>query len=236
LIGLSAPDDLPWILNLPDQPNILRYQSAPTHDTLKDAIQRPPGLEGLDVLAGYPDILSQVDAFQAPLDAPNSIVNLVKAALYGYAVVVLDMPANLPTAVLAAANTLVITARNTLECAVHTAGAIRLIRDTATWQRLSAIHIVLRVAPGRLSPDEWRRAAERVLDDSIPALLGQIPEDELVGATQDRRKLPLSSVDSFATAIRALGNSLLPVAAEPLPAAASREKRTLDLKVVKVKL
>ena len=44
---------------------------------------------------------------------------------------------------------------------------------------------------GRLSADEWHRAASQALGRSFPPVLAQIPDNPEIGMAHDKRRLPL---------------------------------------------
>ncbi len=210
LIGLGAPDDLPLILGLKPAPNITLWRANPTPDGLKAAMQK---VDTLDVLAGFPDVLSEAQAIATPLDAENSIPKLaITAAYLGYAVIVLDAPPTaLASAAITAANTLVLVARPSLEGIMRTVEAYRtVVERLAGEHRITAngVFVVLNRVGGRMTADEWHKGASSLLGRSFPPIVAQIPDDPQVGETQDARRLPLHACDGFARGLKPLGDAL----------------------------
>jgi cellulose biosynthesis protein BcsQ len=213
LIGLGAPDDLPLILSLKKEPNLSHWRANPTPEGLKAAIQKK---DALDVLAGFPDVLSEAQAISTPVDAPNSLDRLVNQAIRSeYAVIVLDAP---PTALaanaIAAANTLVLVARPSLEGVMRTVEAYRTVVERLAGQHTiphNGVYVALNRVGARLDGGEWHRSASQLLGRSFPAIVAQIPDDPRVGAAQDNRALPLMASDEFARALKPLADALLSV-------------------------
>ena len=213
LVGLGAPDDLPLILSLKKEPNLSHWRSNPTVEGLKSAIQKK---DHLDVLAGFPDVLSETQAINTQVDAPNSLDRLVNQAIRSeYAVIVLDAP---PTALaapaIAAANTLVLVARPSLEGVMRTVEAYRTVVERLAGQHTiphNGVYVVLNRVGSRLDGGEWHRSASQLLGRSFPPIVAQIPDDPRVGAAQDNRALPLVASDEFARALKPLADALLAV-------------------------
>ena len=213
LIGLGSPDDLPLILSLKKEPNLSHWRANPTPDGLKAAIQKK---DHLDVLAGFPDVLSEAQAINTPVDAPNSLERLVNQAIRSeYAVIVLDAP---PTALaanaIAAANTLVLVARPSLEGVMRSVEAYRTVVERLAGQHTiphNGVYVVLNRVGSRLDSSEWHRSASQLLGRSFPPIVAQIPDDPRVGTAQDNRALPLVASDEFARALKPLADTLLSV-------------------------
>ncbi len=213
LIGLGSPDDLPLILSLKKEPNLSHWRANPTPDGLKAAIQKK---DHLDVLAGFPDVLSEAQAINTPVDAPNSLERLVNQAIRSeYAVIVLDAP---PTALaanaIAAANTLVLVARPSLEGVMRSVEAYRTVVERLAGQHTiphNGVYVVLNRVGSRLDSSEWHRSASQLLGRSFPPIVAQIPDDPRVGTAQDNRALPLVTSDEFARALKPLADTLLSV-------------------------
>jgi len=234
LIGLGAPDDLALITGLKPQPNITHWMSNPTADGLKQAIQKR---ETLDVLVGFPDVLAEARLLNMSLDAPANVPNLVTTAVYmGYGLVVLDAP---PTALaanaIAAANTLVLVARPSLEGVLRATEAYRTVVERLAGQsRLqpNAVHVVLNRVGDRLSAAEWHAAATELLGRAFPPVVAQIPDLPAVGKAQDRRQLPLLTSGEFARALMPLVDLIVPLQGETAPSLnGKREFRFLGVKV-----
>lgn len=210
LVGLGAPDDLPLILGLKPAPNITLWRANPTPDGLKAAVQK---LDTLDVLAGFPDVLSEAQAIATPLDAPNSIPKLaITAAYLGYAAVILDAPPTaLASAAITAANTLVLVSRPSLEGIMRTVEAYRTVVERLAGEHRipgNGVFVVLNRLGGRMTADEWHKGACALLGRAFPPIVAQIPDDPQVGETQDARRLPLHTSDAFARALKPLGDAL----------------------------
>ncbi len=210
LVGMGAPDDLPLILGLKPEPNLNHWRANPTPEGLKLALQK---VDTLDVLAGFPDVLSEARAISTPLDAPESIPKMVMTAAYmGYAVIVLDAPPTaLASAALAAANTLVLVARPSLEGVMRTVEAYRTVVERLAGEHHippAGIHVVLNHMSGRMSVDEWHKAASGLLGRPFPPVVAQIADDPRVGEAQDGRKLPLNLSDTFARGLKPLADTL----------------------------
>ena len=211
LIGLGAPDDLPLILGLKPEPNIVSWRANPNQDGLKGALQK---LDALDVLAGFPDVLSEALAINTSPDADNSVQSLILAAAYaGYAVIVIDAPPTvLAASAISAANTLVLVARPSLEGVMRTVHAYRtVVERLAGEHRISAqgVFVVLnRITPGRMTSEEWHKAASGLLGQPFPPILAQIGDDKEIGELQDRRRIPLMVSESLTRGIQPLANAL----------------------------
>ena len=212
LIGLGAPDDMPLVAGIKLEPNITRWWNNPTVEGVKLSIQK---LDTLDVLAGFPDVLSESEVLKAKDDAPNSIARLITTAAHymGYAVIVIDAP---PSAVAANAikvsNTLVMVARPSLEGVMRTVQAYRTVVEHLPGEhRIAAerVFVVLNRVGGRLSADEWHRAASQQAGKPFPPIIAQIPDNVAIGAAQDNRRMPLLVVDEFNRSLRPLADALL---------------------------
>jgi cellulose biosynthesis protein BcsQ len=211
LIGLGAPDDLPLILGLKPEPNIVSWRSNPNQDGLKRALQK---LDTLDVLAGFPDVLSEAQAINTPADVPNSVQMLILTAAYaGYAVIVLDAPPTVLAAnAISGANTLVLVARPSLEGVMRTVHAYRTVVERLAGEHRIAkngVFVVLnRTTPSRMSSEEWHRAASSMLGQPFPPIIAQIADESQIGELQDRKRIPLLVSESFTRSIQPLANAL----------------------------
>jgi len=241
LIGLGAPDDLPLILGLKPEPNIVSWRSTPNQDGLKMALQK---LDTLDVLAGFPDVLSEAMAINTPQDAPNSVQKLILTAAYaGYAVIVLDAPPTaLAASAISAANTLVLVARPSLEGVMRTVHAYRtVVERLAGEHRIAAngVFVVLnRITSSRMSSEEWHKAASGLLGQPFPPIVAQITDDPQVGELQDRKRIPLMATETFTRGIQPLANALFSTngthaapGATSRPPSKGREIKVLGMKV-----
>ncbi len=238
LVGMGAPDDLPLILGLKPEPNLNHWRANPTAEGLKLALQK---VDTLDVLAGFPDVLSEARAINTPLDAPESLPKLVLTAAYmGYAVIVLDAPPTaLASAALAAANTLVLVARPSLEGVMRTVEAYRTVVERLAGEHhipASGVYVVLNRAGGRMALDEWHKAASALLGRPFPPVVAQIPDEPRVGEAQDGRKLPMNVSDAFARGLKPLADALFsPQGAQQTPQNGNG-KKTFEIFGVRVKV
>jgi len=210
LVGLGAPDDLPLILGLKPEPNLNHWRANPSAEGLKLAIQK---VDTLDVLAGFPDVLSEARAINTPLDAPESIPKLVLTAAYmGYAVIVLDAPPTATaSAALAAANTLVLVARPSLEGVMRSVEAYRMVVERLAGEHhipATGVYVVLNRMSGRMGIDDWHKAASALLGSTFPPIVAQIPDDPQIGEAQDARRIPLNLSDTFARSLKPLADAL----------------------------
>lgn len=242
LIGLGAPDDLPLILGLKPEPNIVSWRSTPNQDGLKMALQK---LDTLDVLAGFPDVLSEAMAINTPQDAPNSVQKLILTAAYaGYAVIVLDAPPTaLAASAISAANTLVLVARPSLEGVMRTVHAYRtVVERLAGEHRIAAngVFVVLnRITSSRMSSEEWHKAASGLLGQPFPPIVAQVADDPQVGELQDRKRIPLMATETFTRGIQPLANALFSTNgthAAPGQARPPSKGREINLLGMKVKV
>ena len=235
LVGLGAPDDLPLILSLKKEPNLTHWRANPSQEGLRQAVQKK---DHLDVLAGFPDVLSEAQALNTPGDAPNSLEKLVYQAIRSeYAVIILDAPpTSLAASAISAANTLVLVARPSLEGILRTVESYRTVVERLSGQHAipsGGVHVVLNRVGGRLDGNEWHRSASTMLGRSFPPIIAQIPDDPRVGTAQDNRSIPLNASDDFARALKPLADALLAVKDTALP---GEQKKTLHLGPIKVKV
>jgi cellulose biosynthesis protein BcsQ len=210
-IGLGAPDDMPLIMGLKRQPNITHWQSNPTLEGLKLAIQK---VGTLDVLGGFPDVLSEAQAMNLPNDHPGSVKSLVDVAIRGgYAVIVIDAP---PTALAAAAmmasNTLVITARSDNGGIYRTVEAYRTVAERLAGMHnipTNRIYLALnRIEPQQADASTWHREASQRLGRAFPPIIAAIPHIAAVNQAQNERRIPLNSSEEFAEALKPLVDAL----------------------------
>ncbi len=214
LIGLGAPDDLPLVIGkeIKIQPNILNWQANPTPEGLDMAIQR---LGTLDIIAGYPDILSEAEALEFSMDDPRGIANLVDTAIRkSYSVIIIDAPpSSLAAMAMAASNTLVIVARPSLEGVWRTASAYQTVA-----RQLEGLHnitegnisvVLNRTQPGqRVDAATWHRKASEHVDGHFPPVVATIPDIPDVGNAQDARILPVQQVNAYRDALKPLVDML----------------------------
>lgn len=246
LVGLGAPDDM--ALTLPRTkatPNLTAWNANPTPDGLRASLQTA---EGLDVLAGWPDVLSATQSHLTELDAPNSLRNLVVTAAYaGYAVIVLDTPAVERAApALSAANQLLLVARPTLSDALRSVEAYRMVTENLSHQhRIPAQGIRLalnQTREGLWSPAQFHNACAQLLNPDqkkpFPPIVAAIPDDARVPEAQIRREVPLLSAPNFQRAFMLLAEACLQIKGNPSPVTANDDgpRKTINLGLVKVKM
>ena len=237
LIGLGAPDDLPLIMGLKRQPNITHWQANPTLEGLKLAIQK---VGTLDVLGGFPDVLSEAQAMSLPNDHAGSVKSLVDVAIRGgYAVIVIDAP---PTALAAAAmmasNTLVIAARSDNGGIYRTVEAYRTVAERLAGMHnipTNRIYLALnRIEAHQVDPGTWHREASQRLGRAFPPIIAAIPHLQAVNQAQNERRLPLQVSDEFAEALKPLADALFVGNGNEKSALA--QGRTLKLGPIKVRV
>jgi len=238
LIGLGAPDDLPLITGIKPEPNITQWWNNPTPEGIKLSIQK---LDTLDVLPGFPDVLSEAQVISTPKEQPNSIANLIHtAANYaGYSVIVIDAPPSaLAASAISVANTLVLVSRPSLEGVMRTVEAYRTVVDRLAGEHRipnDRVFIVLNRVGNRLNTDDWHRAATQQTGRPFPPIIAQIPDIPAVGREQDNRRLPILMVDEFSRALRPLVDSLLQSQAQ-FRAAAPAPRKEFRLGPIKIRL
>ena len=240
LVGLGAPDDLPLISGLKPEPNITQWWNNPTPEGIKLAIQK---LDTLDVLPGFPDVLSEAQAINTPREAPNSIPNLItKAAHYaGYAVIVIDAPPSaLAATAISVSNTLVMVARPSLEGVMRTVEAYRTVVERLEGEHRipnDRVFVVLNRIGNRLAAEEWHRAATSSLGRPFPPIIAQIPDTPAVGNSQDSRRLPIVTVEEFSRTLRPLADTLLiqPGQSSQIVKPSANGKKSLNIGGIQVK-
>ncbi|HIQ22912.1 MAG TPA: ParA family protein, partial [Planctomycetes bacterium] len=208
LIGLSAPDDLPLILGLTVEPNIVNWMVAPSQESLRDAVQK---VEKLNVLAGWPDMLSRAATAGGE---GATIANLVVAAAYAsYAAIVLDVPPTEWAAeAISASNTLLLVARPELADIWRTVDAYRTVAERMAGQHRippEGIYLVLnRSRDGSIRPDDFHRACSDALGRTFPPVVVTVREDPRIMDTQNARRIPFLEVEPLARAMNTLVESL----------------------------
>ena len=239
LIGLGAPDDMPLVAGIKPEPNITQWWNNPTPEGIKLSIQK---LDTLDVLAGFPDVLSEAQAMSAPAEAPNSISRLVTTAAHyaGYAVIIIDAPPSaLAASAISVSNTLVLVARPSLEGVMRTVEAYRTVVERLPGEHRIAgdrVLVVLNRLGGRLSADEWHRAASQQSGKPFPPIIAQIPDNLAIGTAQDSRRLPLLSVEEFSRSLKPLADALLYQSHPPAASVQPANGRSVKLGPIKIKV
>ncbi|HQN42824.1 MAG TPA: AAA family ATPase [Anaerolineaceae bacterium] len=237
LIGLGAPDDTALILGLRREPNINLYRSNPSQEGLKMALQK---VGPLDVLVGFPDVLSEAQAISTPLSDPTAIPHLVQAAVYaGYAAIILDAPPTaLASAALSAANTLALVCRPSLEGAMRAAEAYRMVAERLACEHRippeGIVAVLNRTGPTRMPLADWSKAASSAVGRPFPRIVAEIPDEPRVSQTQDDRRIPLEQVDNFARGIRSLADAIFSPVGAAGQAEPKKNGRRLMLPGVKV--
>ncbi len=237
LVGLDTPDTNPLVLGLKPEPNITSWMANPSVEGLQESLQM---LNGLAVLGGFPDVLTEARFSALPTENPASLSALVStAARAGYALLVLDTPnANIAAQAITAATHLVLVARPSLADILSTVEAYRTVTERVSGEhRLPANHILvaLNMVGGRIAPKEWHRAATEMLRDvsgaTFPPLAATIPFLSAVAVAQDRRQSPLG-VGEFRKAIQGLVNALVP----PMPAVAAASNAAQEYRMGPVRV
>ena len=237
LVGLGAPDDLPLILGLKPEPNVLTWWANPTEEGLRLAVQKA---DTLDVIAGFPDVLSEAQAQATPEEAPHAIPNMLRAAAHygGYAVVIVDAPPSaLAASALTASNGLVLVADPSLANLMRTVEAYRTVTERLAGEHRipeQAIYLTLNKVGERLEVENWHRSATHLLGRGFPPLVAQIPFVQEVGQAQDQHLLPLMQSDRFARALKPLADQLYQPA--PAPTKPAIPRKTLNFGLFKVRV
>lgn len=238
LVGLGAPDDTGIVLpRTKAAPNLLTWHSTPTPEGLQAAIQN---VDGLDVLAGYPDVVAAEEVIGAALEGPASLQALVvTAALSGYSVIILDAPALERAApVLAAANQLLLVARPTINDALRSVEAYRTVTE-----RLAGKHRIppqgIRVALNQTRPDLWsperfHAACSALQQKPFPPIVAAIPDDGRVPQAQNEREFPLLKAAAFQRAFMPLAEACLQIKGSAAPVTDAQPRRVFKLGPVKV--
>lgn len=216
LVGLGAPDALPLHLGLQPEPNIMTWFANPSDEGLRASLQ---SLGGLEILSGFPDILSEGQGERAA-EAKGSLAELATSAAYGgYAAILMDTPVGggvAPRAV-SAANTWLLVARPTVTDVWAAVEAFRTVTQRAAGQhRITPgnIFVVLNLrANGMLTADEWHRAADAGcrklgLNVGFPPVAAVIPYCPDVPLAQDAGRSALDAADEFARPIHRLAEML----------------------------
>ena len=240
LVGLGAPDDLPLILGLKPTPNITTWRANPAQEGLKASIQKR---DTVDVLAGFPDLLTSAQALGTPSDAPNSLRALADQAIrLGYAAIIFDLPPSIQAAsALAALNMLVLVGRPSVEGVMRTVEGYRTVVERMAMENLlhpSTVRIVVNRAGGRLDPQQWQNLANRYLTQNnqqaqFPPVTAVIPDHIAVGQAQDRADWPYLVSEPLRNGIETLAadifGMLTAAPAVPAPAGGKRVRIRLPL-------
>jgi len=224
LIGLGSPDPLPLQLGLKPEPNILSWMSNPTDEGLRTSIQKTGEL---NVLAGFPDIISESQGDRSS-DVPGSINELVTSAAYGgYSAIILDTPSagGVAPRALSAANTWLMVARPTVSDVWMSVEAFRTVTQKIAGQhRITPgnIFVVLNQRMnGQLTADQWHSAADAAcrkmnLNIGFPPVMATIPYSTDVSLAQDNGRSALDSSDDVARPVHRLAEMLFGGVAVPV--------------------
>lgn len=235
LIGLGAPDDLPLVMSLKKEPNITHWLGNPSEEGLRKAIQKK---DHLDVLAGFPSVLDEIQRISSEQGPSISMDKLVMHAIHNqYAVIVLDAPPNaMAASAISAANTLVLVARPSLEGILRAVESYKTAVKYLSVQHVipsGAVYVVLNRMGNRMDSGEWHRSASATLEKAFPPIIAEIPDDPRVGQAQDQRTMPLVISDDFARALRPLADTLIAIRDD---APVSTNKKVLHFGPIKVKV
>ena len=197
LVGLGAPDDLPLILGLKPTPNITVWRANPSQEGLRSAIQKR---DTVDVLAGFPDLLTAAQAMGSAPDAPNSLRALADNAIrLGYAAVIFDLPPSIQAvSALNSLNMLILIARPSVEGVMRAVEAYRTVVERLALENLlhpSNVRVVLNRVGSRLGPNRWHELANRYLQRNnkhlqYPPVAAAVPDRPEIGQAQDRGEWP----------------------------------------------
>ncbi|MCX7791099.1 MAG: hypothetical protein N2378_10710 [Chloroflexaceae bacterium] len=97
------------------------------------------------------------------------------------------------------------------------------------------MYVALNRMGGRMTVDEWHKAASALLGRPFPPVMAQIPDEPRVGEAQDGRRLPLNVSDNFVRGLKPLADALFsPQGAQAQPN--SNGRRTFEIFGVRVKV
>ncbi|HEY57627.1 MAG TPA: ParA family protein [Anaerolineae bacterium] len=222
LVGMGAPDDLPLILGLKPQPNITTWRANPSQESLKAALQKR---DVVDVLAGFPDMLSAAQAISTPPDAANSLRNLADQAIrLGYAAIVFDLPPSMESvAALGVINLLLLVARPSVEGVMRTVEGYRTVVERLGLENLlhpQNLRVVLNRVRDRIDSKSFHDLANRYLKPNnpqaaFPPVSVSIPDRLEVGQAHDRGDWPYLACDPLARAMDTLATELFGGASQP---------------------
>jgi len=217
LIGLDAPDVIPLHIGLQPEPNILSWFSNPTDVGLKAGLQKSGDL---DVMAGFPDLMSEQQAGGRSVDQKGSVPELATSAAYsGYAAIFLDTPVSgsATPAAISASNTWVLVCRATLSDVWSSVEAFRTVTQQAAGQHRinpgNVLVVLNQRVNGQLSADEWHRAADSAsrkagLNLGFPPVSAVIPFIPDLSAAQDAGRPALDASDEFARPIHRIADAM----------------------------
>ncbi|MCX6027681.1 MAG: ParA family protein [Chloroflexi bacterium] len=230
LLGLAAPDMTPLVLkDVANTPNLASWQSNPTVEGLKAAIQIHKRT-GLHILPGFRDTVALGD-YNAQT-GPAALQNLVfTATRIGYSIIILDVSApEVAPAALSIANTLVLVARPDLPGVLSALEGLRMVKDVLAGQHAipaEAVYLVVnRVRNTTMTPDEIVREGKASRRD-FPPLAAAIMDDPNVELAVKAMQPARDGSEPLRLAAKTLGNLLFPAAMQAAPDAgqAARVKR-----------
>lgn len=242
LIGLGSPDTLPLHLGLKPEPNILSWMANPTDDGLRTSIQKAGDV---NVLAGFPDILSEGQGDRGG-DQGGSISELVTSAAYGgYSAIILDTPSSGGVAprALSAANTWLMVAKPTVNDVWTSVEAFRTVTQKIAGQhRITPgnIFVVLNQRMnGQLTADQWHSAADAAcrkmnLNLGFPPIMAVIPHSADVSIAADNGRSALDASDEVARPIHRLAEMLFGGVAAPVDT--GKEDRAIQFGPLKIRM
>lgn len=212
LVGLRVPDSLPALLNIKRTPNIGSWFSAPGPEGFKRSIQ---SVGTFDVILGLHDKTREQQLYEKPEHAA-SITRLVDEALRArYGVIILDASYSGMNAI-SPANTLILTARPTLDDALSIGEAYRVVAQKLTGPHsigLGNMMTVLNMQQGgMMTAAEFHASATKVVADhgltSFPHVAAEIPYDPNIAVAMNAGRLPLDASDNFARPVHRIGDLL----------------------------
>lgn len=212
LIGLRVPDSIPALFNIRRTPNISNWFSAPGPEGFKRSIQT---VGNFDCIVGHHDKTREEQLYAKP-EAPESITKLVGEALAArYGVILLDASYAGMNAI-SPANTLILTARPTLDDAMSIAEAYRVVAQKLTGQHSIGFGNMMTVLnmqqAGLLNASDFHASATKVAQDSgltsFPHVAAEIPYDPRVMIAPSAGRFPLDASDEFARPIHTIGDML----------------------------
>jgi hypothetical protein len=207
-------------MGLKFMPNAMEWFNRPTPEGFQAALQKPKGLDALDVLIAPEDPEALATVAARPADHPASIRNLVLASYsFNYGAVLLDLPpfADSMWAVqgLLAANMALLICRPTVHDQFAAVRAYKLFTERLAAQHRVPLESIFAVINMK-SPDDnmsERDFAAGVASavGSFPPIMATFPYASKLPSVQNRGESPALApeTDAFAKVARSLASKLI---------------------------